>query len=334
MDRLAGALCELWLPTRMTMAPHRSMLSRRMVFLAILGSAACGGESPTDSSPPSTSLLIVSGDGQQAIVGHELPAPLVVQVLDAKGRPVKGQIVNFRVVAGGGSVYAGSSLTNATGNAQDYWTMGPEPGPATLEVRAVDPTTGAKEIFATFSATAVLETFTLTVSTGLGGHVVSDPQGIDCGSDCSERYDKGTVVTLNPIPDPGFQFGSWSGACSGGTCTLTMDGDKSVSAVFVPVYTLSLTVTGPGFILVDALGIGKFTCGPSTVGVTIPCLPFIIVGGSLVTLTTTTDPAVPGAVFDGWTGDCTGTASCVFVMNSNVSVGASFSVPTASNGRH
>lgn len=65
------------------------------------------------------------------------------------------------------------------------------------------------------------------------GAVVSSPAGINCGADCSEAYAVGTVVTITATPDSGSVFIGWSGACSGiGTCTITMDANKSVTAVF------------------------------------------------------------------------------------------------------
>jgi uncharacterized protein YjdB len=98
------------------------------------------------------SLRIVSGDEQQGTIGTELPNPIVVQALNSKGKALKGQLVNFVVVEGGGSVYAGSSITDQHGVAQEYWTLGPELGSNRLEVRAVDPTTGQKQNFATLTA--------------------------------------------------------------------------------------------------------------------------------------------------------------------------------------
>lgn len=124
-------------------------------LLASLAIGACAGKAPADLTPPTLSLGVVSGRRQQAPAGQELPQPLVVQVLDSKLRPVKGQLVSFRVLSGGGSVYAGSSLTNADGIAEDYWTMGPQPGPARLLVRAVDPMTGEKRNIALFTAVAL-----------------------------------------------------------------------------------------------------------------------------------------------------------------------------------
>ncbi|MBI5893458.1 MAG: hypothetical protein HZB79_07395 [Deltaproteobacteria bacterium] len=72
------------------------------------------------------------------------------------------------------------------------------------------------------------------VKSGAGtGVVVSSPVGINCGADCSEAYAVGTVVTITAAPDSGSIFAGWSGACSGtGTCTITMDANKSVTAAF------------------------------------------------------------------------------------------------------
>lgn len=78
---------------------------------------------------------------------------------------------------------------------------------------------------------------TLTVSTGGdgSGRVTSNPAGIDCGSDCSEDYLNGTTVTLVATPLAGSTFAGWGGNCAGSpgqTCTVDMDGAKSVSASF------------------------------------------------------------------------------------------------------
>ena len=77
--------------------------------------------------------------------------------------------------------------------------------------------------------------YTLSVyKSGLGsGRVTSSPSGINCGSDCSESYNSGTTVTLTATPDSGSTFVGWSGDCSGtGSCTLTMNSNKSVTANF------------------------------------------------------------------------------------------------------
>lgn len=100
-------------------------------------------------------LTIVSGDQQQATVGAEFPSPLV-KVVDANGDAIQSQTVNFGVTAGGGSVFAGASTTNANGAAQERWTLGTVARQdQTVEVPAVDNSTGQALVFATFHATAV-----------------------------------------------------------------------------------------------------------------------------------------------------------------------------------
>ncbi len=67
-----------------------------------------------------------------------------------------------------------------------------------------------------------------------GGSVVSSPPGITCGPTCSASFPGGSTVTLSATPDGLSTFAGWSGACSGtGICTLTMNGDRAVTATFV-----------------------------------------------------------------------------------------------------
>jgi hypothetical protein len=127
------------------------------------GVGLCAGVGSCDSSPSSpdlesgrvASIILVAGQDQSQVVGKELPSSLEVRVVDLDGHPVAGQIVNFRVVAGGGSVFAGTSLTSADGSAKERWTLGTSIADSQrVEARAVDPTTGEPIVFGIFRATA------------------------------------------------------------------------------------------------------------------------------------------------------------------------------------
>ena len=73
------------------------------------------------------------------------------------------------------------------------------------------------------------------------GRVTSVPTGIDCGGICEAPFGPGTLVTLAATPDAGSAFAGWSEACSGtGSCSVTMDGAKSVVATFARL-TLSIS---------------------------------------------------------------------------------------------
>ncbi len=99
-------------------------------------------------------LVLVSGGDQSGPVGEELPDPVVVKVtsIDQAGQAIEGYLVNFQVIEGGGSMFAGAALTDADGMARDFWTLGPDPGENVLEVRSVNPTTGEKNVFGTFTS--------------------------------------------------------------------------------------------------------------------------------------------------------------------------------------
>ncbi len=80
---------------------------------------------------------------------------------------------------------------------------------------------------------------------GVGiGTVTSSPSGINCGTTCSYGFADNTVVTLTAVATAPSIFTGWSGAgCSGtGTCTVTMNSAKSVSATFSVKYFLPLIV--------------------------------------------------------------------------------------------
>lgn len=81
----------------------------------------------------------------------------------------------------------------------------------------------------------------ITVTTaGTGsGTVAANPPGLS--------YPTGTVVTLTATANPGSIFAGWSGACSGtGSCVLTMNADKAVTATFTAQnYAGSFSGSGP-----------------------------------------------------------------------------------------
>jgi hypothetical protein len=162
----------------------------------------------------------------------------------------------------------------------------------------------ARSVTATF-----VRTFLLTVTKSGAGTVTGS--GIDCGSDCSERLDDGTNVTLTADAATGSRFTGWSGACTGtGTCTVTMDAEKSVTATFVPVFTLTVTKSGSGAGTVAGSGID---CG-STCSAEHD-------EGTVVTLTAA---AATGSRFTGWSDACSGTGTCTVTMDAEKSVTATF----------
>jgi phospholipase C len=86
-------------------------------------------------------------------------------------------------------------------------------------------------VTATFNASALSYTLTVT-PTGTGsGTITSSPAGIDCGTTCSATFSVGDQVTLTASANAGSYLVSWSGACSGfSSCSVTLNSDQSVGA--------------------------------------------------------------------------------------------------------
>lgn len=120
---------------------------------------------------------------------------------------------------------------------------------------------------------------------------------------------RGSTLRLQATVAPGYQFASWSQACSGSTpnCTITLNADAAVTARFNPV--LSAAVTGSGRITASGINCGTDCTEAYT-------------AGSTVQLSATPDA---GQVFSGWSGACSGTAtSCTVTMSAPLSVRATF----------
>ncbi len=171
----------------------------------------------------------------------------------------------------------------------------------------------ARSVTATF--TLVQETLSVRRSgTGSGG-VTSDPAGVSCGSTCSNSFTYGTRVTLTATPATGSHFSSWTGACATatGTCTVTMNQARSVTATFTQVHEIlgvRRSGTGSGRVASNAAGI---SCGST-------CSSSLTYGATVI-LTAT---RATGSHFVGWSGACTGTGACTVTMNQARSVTATF----------
>ena len=168
--------------------------------------------------------------------------------------------------------------------------------------------------------TCTVVSYALSVTrTGSGaGSVASSPTGINCpvGS-CSASFTSGTLVTLTATPNANSIFTGWSGAgCSGtSTCTVTMNGAKSVTANFQLVsYALSVTRTGSGA--------GSVASSPTGINCPVGSCSASFTSGTLVTLTATPNA---NSIFTGWSGaGCSGTSTCTVTMNGAKSVTANF----------
>ncbi len=154
-----------------------------------------------------------------------------------------------------------------------------------------------------------LANYSLSVTkTGGGVGTISTVDNlINCGTDCTEAYASGTLVTLTATANTGSTFTGWSAACKGTTktCTLTVDAAKTATANFA-LMTYSLTVSKIG------TGSGAVSSADNGIKCGADCTENYSYG-AVVTLTATPDV---GSVFGNWgiTG-CPGTGTCSLTMS-------------------
>lgn len=173
------------------------------------------------------------------------------------------------------------------------------------------------------------------------GRVTSSPAGIDCPSDCSEPFARGSTVALTLTRTTGYKLGDWGvfgndpgPGCdrAAATCTLTI-GDTGaaaqVEAALRPEAQLFATPEGAGTLTITPVESGR-TALPCTVEVPqfrrLPdvCSPRYR-RGTAVTVTAVPNPAVPGARFVGWSDyRCRTGASCRLTLRSDHYLSAFF----------
>ena len=271
------------------------------------------------------SLTLSGGSPQNTLINTPFADPLALTVSSAYSEAVEGGQVTFSAPVSGASVTftetvaaigsggAASLPVTANGTAGSYQVMADASGNSGAAV--------------TYDLTNELATYLLSVGwDGSGsGTITSSPAGINCfdgaGADCSENYTEGTAVTLSATADAGSTFTGWSGGgCSvTSNCVVTMTEARSVTANFTLVppneHALTVFLDGDGSGTVTGAGINCFD------GVGADCSE-TYADGTAVTLSATADA---GSSFDGWSGACSGTGSCMVTMTEAKQVTATFS---------
>jgi hypothetical protein len=145
----------------------------------------------------------------------------------------------------------------------------------------------------------------LTISSTDGGSVTEPGEGMF-------TYDEGTVVDLVAAPDAGYRFVRWTGDVGmiadvyDATTTITMNGDYAITANFVAIYDLSISISSTDGGSVTQPGEGVFTYDEGTV-VNVVATPHA------------------GYRFAEWTGDV-GTIADVYDASTTITMNADYSI--------
>lgn len=157
--------------------------------------------------------------------------------------------------------------------------------------------------------------FNLVVEITGSGRVTGNIGGVDCRANCQAAFNNNDQVTLTATADAGFVFQGWTGACSGtSTCTVTMNAQRTVGAVFVEQTSTQFQLT------VVTSGMGTVTSSPSGINCGSDCSEEYAENTQVI-LTAT--PA-SGYLFSSWSGACSGSGACNVTMTSDLTVTANF----------
>ncbi len=182
------------------------------------------------------------------------------------------------------------------------------------------------------ASTTILQQLMLTVNkTGTGSGTVTADNGAMSwsGNTGTAAYDYNSSVTLTALADTGSTFAGWSGeGCTGtGTCNVTMDTARTVTATFTLnqiqnqyTMTVSKSGTGSGMVTGSPKGIDKsIKCGADCSANYLLKNP-----NKPIKVTLTAKPSTD-SIFVRWEGDCAGTGKkCSVLMGGNKIVTAKF----------
>jgi hypothetical protein len=198
-----------------------------------------GRINPGDSFPPCSPCFGAYTPGQITVGGNYAQSPSGILGIINLISDASGAGYSQLSVGGTASIDGTLDMLNGTGVAGDITSLG------------YKVLTAARDV-------VKLPTITVTVAGKGVGYVTSAPDGMYCSErSCVAGFPAGQRVTLTAAPGsnnpffPNSTFGGWSGAgCHGtGSCTVTMTGDQSVTATFLPPQpprcTLSLKTRRP-----------------------------------------------------------------------------------------
>ena len=231
---------------------------------------------------------------------------------------------NGRVISGDGLINCNTSCSTSypTGTAVTL-TATPAAGRVFSNWLGCDVSTGStctvtltsgKTVTATFTQSGT--TYSLSVTKSGSGSVASADGYILCGSVCQHNYTAGSAVVLAAVAASGWTFSGWTGCDSpaGSNCTITMTAARQLLASFSQNATSYL-------LSVNKYGSGTVTSTDGYINCNAIC-SHSYASGTTVTLNAS---AASGWNFSGWSGACSGTASCTISMNAIENVTAAFS---------
>jgi Glucodextranase, domain B len=197
------------------------------------------------------SISVISGNNQTGVIGSQLPAPLIVALVDSSSQPVPNQMVVFQVIGNNGNVAAsgggvGASAvavnTDANGQARAFWTLGQRSGAGINTLQVTSPLAFGT---ANFSATGVTSDASLIVvdsgngQTGAVGQALPFPFAVAV-TDSGHNRVPGVPVTFT------VQQGGGNFAGSASQTVITDSNGRALAVLTLGLQNSMVTATFPG----------------------------------------------------------------------------------------
>lgn len=199
------------------------------------------GKGGSSTKTETVTVDVPSGGGGG---GGDATAPTITTFTADPTSITSGQTatLSWAITGAATEVTISPGVGNVTADADKKVTVKPT-STTTYTINAKNGTATASPKTATVTVTGsgggTTPPYVLTLNkSGTGeGSVTSEPEGINCGDDCSSdtgTYNANVVVTLTAEEAEGSTFAGWSGACTNatGACEVTMDSAKNVTATF------------------------------------------------------------------------------------------------------
>ena len=213
------------------------------ILMPVFAAMILAGCTKELTGPRIATLVIVSGSGQQGVIGATLAQPLRVRVEDQNSQPIAGVTVAWRVISGGGTVTPGQSLTDQSGEAAATLQLGTIAGPNTVTASLSEAVSVAFSATATTAPPARLEATAGNAQTGAVGTQLPQNLVVRLTDDLGNPK-AGVTVT--------FTVTSGGGTVSAPSAVTDVAGTASVR------WTLG-SVVGPQTILATASGVAPLT---------------------------------------------------------------------------
>lgn len=189
----------------------------------LLIATGCGADKlvlPAEGDP--STIDVLSGNDQTGTVGGSLADSVVVRVADARGRPVKGQLISFLATTGGagGQILPDTIRTDAGGRAAAHWQLGTVAGAQQAQARVEN------------ISSQLAASLTATANPGQPDSLVQE-HGDDQISQTGTVLPESLIVRLvdqfgNSIGGADVQWSTQDGSLSGATVTTGSDGRSAV----------------------------------------------------------------------------------------------------------